>query len=100
MKRQALVFGLLTLTSLTGFVLPTRADEANVQDSGQEIVITGDGNTARQSSNQSNRTNRRGSRDDAGVAQNCGQLTDIQGNDNNTNQSCRQSNVSRSRRNR
>jgi hypothetical protein len=100
MKGQVLAFGLLAVTSLTSFALPTRADEANVQTSGQEIVITGDGNTARQSSNQSNRTNRRGNRDDAGVAQDCSQLTDIQGNDNTTSQGCRQRNSSSSRRNR
>jgi hypothetical protein len=96
MKTQILAFGLLALTSLTSFALPTRADEAGVQ----EIVITGDGNTANQSSNQSNRTNRRGNRDDAGVAQDCKQLADIQGNDNVTNQDCTQSNRSTSRRNR
>ncbi|PSB00820.1 hypothetical protein [Merismopedia glauca] len=100
MKNQVLVFGLLAFTSLTSFALPTRADEANVQTSGQEIVITGDGNTVRQSSNQSNRTSRRGKGDNAGVAQDCQQLADIQGNDNTASQGCRQRNSSSSRRNR
>jgi hypothetical protein len=100
MNKKVLAIGLLTVTTLASFALPIRADEANVQNGDQQVVITGDGNSATQNIDQRNRTNRRGNRDNAGVAQSCGQLSDIQGNDNNTDQNCRQSNSSRSRRNR
>lgn len=100
MNNKVLAIGLLTVVTLGSFALPSRADRVVDQNSDQEVVITGDGNSANQNSNQRNRTSNTRNRDSEGIVQNCRQLSDIQGNDNTTDQSCRQSNSSSSRRNR
>ena len=83
------VIGLCAISNLGFFALPTRADDAVIQDSTQETINTGEGNTSIQNSNQESRIDRR-SRDeygnydssDAGIVQTNDQYCDQLGKDN------------------
>lgn len=86
---KRLIIGLFAISALGVVSLPTRADDAIIQDSAQETINTGEGNTSIQNSNQESRINR-SSRDeygnydksDAGVVQSNDQYCDQLGEDN------------------
>jgi len=83
------MFGLLAISVLGIVSLPAKADEAVIQDSVQEAVQTGEGNTTILNSNQESQIKRR-SRDSyfsddegsTGVVQNADQYCDQLGEDN------------------
>ena len=100
MNSKFWMIGLLAVTTIGAFSLPSRADEVVIQESSQDVVVTGDDNFAGQYSNQESRQTRRGNRDDSGVVQRNNQSSDILGDGNATEQQNNQSNVSHSRRNR
>ena len=86
---KRVILGLLTISALGIVGLPARADEAVIQQSIQESVNTGDGNTSIQNSYQESRINRRsrrGSRNyeeiDTGVVQKNEQVCDQLGGEN------------------
>ena len=100
MNSKFWMIGLLTVTAISTFSLPSRADEATIQENSQDVIVTGDDNFAGQYSNQESRQTRRGNRDNSGVVQRNNQGSDILGDGNATEQDNNQSNVSNSRRNR
>lgn len=99
-------FGLLTISALGVLVLPARADEAVIQDSVQEAIQTGEGNTTILNSTQESRINRnsrgrysRQEQGSTGVVQRTGQYCDQAGFDNLCVQNSEQrSNIRQNRR--
>ena len=86
---KRVILGLLTISALGIVSLPARADDGVIQQSIQESVNTGDGNTSIQNSYQESRINRRsrrGSRNyeeiDTGVVQKNEQVCDQLGVEN------------------
>ena len=86
---KKIILGLLAISALGLVDLPAKADEAIIQDSIQESINTGKGNTSIQNSYQEsriNRQNRRGSRNleeiDTGVVQTNDQYCDQVGRNN------------------
>lgn len=82
------MIGLVTVSALGMVAIPSRADDAVIQDSIQESVNTGRGNTSIQNSYQESRINRRIRRGrnyeeiDTGVVQTNDQFCDQLGRDN------------------
>ncbi len=101
------MIGLLTISALGVISVPTRADDAVIQDSTQETINTGEGNTSIQNSDQRSQIDRR-SRDeysnyddsDAGVVQTNDQYCDQLGEDNLCAQNTDQRSEIRERRSR
>jgi hypothetical protein len=95
MKSRVWLVGLVTVTSLGIGTLPTRADEATVQQCSQDIVITGSDNYAQQGCQQTSVQNREGRnrRSNTGRVLTGTQRVDILGDYNRTNQNIRQSNT-------
>ena len=87
-----LMLGLLTITTVSLTSLPGYAqtrvtsDDAAIQESNQEIIITGDRNNSNQLSIQENRQVRGKRSGNTGTVQNGAQVADIVGDDNTTNQ--------------
>ena len=86
MFKQAIVGGILVIAASGLSLLPVSAqnqsssgDDANIQRSGQESVITGNGNRTNQQSVQNNQSTRRNSRGNEGSVQDNSQVCDIQG---------------------
>jgi hypothetical protein len=85
--KSILVLGLSVAT--LGLSLPAHAgDTANTVDNQQGAVVTGDGNTTRQSikNKVNNRQTGSGTGGDTGTSLTNGQSADVLGNGNNTNQ--------------
>ena len=89
MATKRVVLSLLAISTLGFVALPARADEGIIQDSIQESINTGKGNTSIQNSYQEsriNRRNRRGGRNmeeiDTGVVQTNDQYCDQVGRNN------------------
>ena len=84
--KSILVLGLSVAT--LGLTLPAHADTANVVDSQQGVVVTGDGNDTRQNNttNIQNRRSGKRSTDSTGTSVTNGQNADVAGNDNKTRQ--------------
>ena len=84
--KSILVLGLSVAT--LGLTLPAHADTANVVDSQQGVVVTGDGNDTRQNNttNIQNRRSGKRSTDSTGTSVTNGQNADVFGNDNKTRQ--------------
>ncbi|VEP15370.1 conserved hypothetical protein [Hyella patelloides LEGE 07179] len=85
---KRLIVGLLAISALGAIALPVRADEAIIQESRQESINTGEGNTSVQNSNQESRIRnsrdgyRRYDDDSTGVVQTNDQFCDQLGEDN------------------
>ena len=85
--KSILVLGLSVAT--LGLTLPAHADDtANVVDSQQNVVVTGDGNNTHQNNNTNIRNSQSGRRNSGatGTSVTNGQSADILGNDNTTRQ--------------
>ena len=86
-ESQRIILGLLAISAFGVVALPARADDAVIQESIQESINTGNGNTSIQNSYQESRINRRGRKSqrnqvDAGVVQKNDQFCDQLGDDN------------------
>ena len=84
--KSILVLGLSVAT--LGLTLPAHADTANVVDSQQNVVVTGDGNDTHQQNNTNIQNRRSGKRstDSTGTSVTNSQSADVAGNDNKTRQ--------------
>jgi hypothetical protein len=99
MKNTILLITVSLLTA-TSFVSPVKADEAVIQDSIQETIITGNGNYSSQHIRQENHTESRRRSSNQGTVQRIEQKTDILGNYNESSQTSVQINRTRSNSNR
>ena len=85
---KKIILGLLAISAFGIVALPARADNAVIQESIQESINTGNGNTSIQNSSQRtsiNRRSRRGNRRDeysSGVVQTNKQMCDQYGDEN------------------
>ena len=86
---KRIVIGLLAIASVGVVSLPVRADDAVIQQSVQEAINTGDGNTSVQNSSQESRIQRKSrgrygdyDGDSTGVVQSNDQYCDQLGEDN------------------
>lgn len=95
MKNRAWSIALLTVASLGMGTLPTRADEATVQQCSQDIIITGNDNYAQQGCQQISVQNRlqRNRRSNTGRVLTGTQRVDIAGDGNETFQNIQQRNT-------
>ncbi|PSB04764.1 hypothetical protein [Merismopedia glauca] len=95
MKSRVWLVSLLTVSTLGIGTLPTRADEATVQQCSQDIVITGNDNYAQQGCTQVNVQNREGRsrRSNTGRVLTGTQRVDILGDYNETHQNINQRNT-------
>jgi hypothetical protein len=95
MNSRVWLVSLLTVSTLGIGTLPTRADEATVQQCSQDIVITGNGNYAQQGCQQTSVRSREGRnrRESTGRVLTGSQRVDILGDYNETHQNIRQSNT-------
>ena len=99
--KSILVLGLSVAT--LGLTLPAHAgDTANVVDSQQNVVVTGDGNDTRQQNNTNIRNHQSGKRSSGatGTSVTNGQNADVAGNDNKTRQDNKANVVNTQRHNR
>ena len=91
-----LIIGLLTVAAIGVVSLPARSDEATIQRTNQNIVITGDENDSMQRCDQTNSATDVNDPSSTGTVQECAQSADIMGRRNiNT-----QEGVNRNERNR
>jgi hypothetical protein len=100
MKSKVWTIALLTVASVGGFSLPSKADEATVQQCSQDIVITGNDNYAQQGCTQVNVQQRQGRRtrgSNVGRVQTGSQGVDILGDGNETFQNINQINIEQQR---
>jgi opacity protein-like surface antigen len=81
MSLRLISFGLISAVVLMS--VPAFADDAVIQDSRQENVVTGDRSNAINSSRQSSETDSRRRSGNTGTSQRNDQVNDVQGNDNN-----------------
>jgi hypothetical protein len=100
MKNRVWLASLLAVSSLGIGTLPTRADDATVQQCSQNIVITGNDNYAQQGCEQvnvQNRVGRKSRTDNTGRVMTGDQRVDILGDGNESFQNIRQVNSETSR---
>jgi hypothetical protein len=100
MKSKVWTIALLTVATVGGFSLPSKADEATVQQCSQDIVITGNDNYAEQGCTQVNvnqHQGRRTRRDNSARVQTGNQGVDILGDGNSTYQNINQLNIEQQR---
>ncbi|MEO1673136.1 MAG: hypothetical protein AAFR77_20550 [Cyanobacteria bacterium J06631_2] len=113
-RSKQILFALLTITTVSTIASPAQADDALIQESIQESVVTGEDNLSVQNSNQSNRQSTeyrdrgrysrygygKGDRDSGstGIVQRSDQYCDQVGAANTCVQDAQQSNQSRTRR--
>ena len=110
-RSKQILLALLTVSSVGILASPARADNAVIQESIQESVVTGQDNVSVQNSNQSNRQhteyrdrysgyhqNREEASDSTGIVQRSDQYCDQVGEYNTCVQDAQQSNHSTSRR--
>ncbi|HEY9704439.1 MAG TPA: hypothetical protein V6C58_18465 [Allocoleopsis sp.] len=98
MNNKILLVSLLTLTTLGTLTLPGKADQAIIQETTQDTVITGNRNYSEQNSVQINiqRTRQRNN-NNTGTVQRVRQQSDVAGNNNDSVQNSVQVNRTRNR---
>lgn len=84
------VVALFALAALTSAAIPAHADNANIQESDQTSIITGDENISTQNQRQNIRDVRINSNDNSGNVQSGRQTSDTYGNRNDTLQDSEQ----------
>jgi hypothetical protein len=82
MKTAKLALALLTIVTLGSAINPAYADQATIQETDQNAVITGNNNTINQQTIQINVQNGKSRRGSTGIVQRTQQNTDVLGNDN------------------